>query len=204
MPKLDGTHMWERLQKRVDELEAGQEVAARDIKALLTPLQITELDAAWVNQTLLRKQKGALGKAGEAAAGWKTKRELRLEALKLAIIQVRRNEVAAWKRKAIQSNARQLRIYFDALDEAEAERKDKHAATTFANNELTRAGLRRLDGVLPHPDSARRRKMEALERELTVRGMDSGELEEFEMVEAAAAKERGLKAPRVKKRKLTS
>lgn len=191
MPKLDGTHMVERLQKRIAELEAGQEVAARDIEALLTPDQRTALDAAWAKQKLLRNQKGAVNKADQAADGWKTKRELRLQAFQSALVDAKQGEVVAYQKKQANATSRQLRIYFDALDEAKDAGKDKHAARTWANNELTRAKLRRLDGVtVPHPGSARRREMEALERELTVRGMDDDELEEFKMVEEAAAKQK--------------
>ena len=38
-----------------------------------------------------------------------------------------------------------MRIYFDALDEAAKLGKDKAEAENYANNELTKAGLRRMD-----------------------------------------------------------
>jgi hypothetical protein len=37
MPKLDGTHLPQRLAERLAELKAGKEVAARDVKALNRP-----------------------------------------------------------------------------------------------------------------------------------------------------------------------
>jgi hypothetical protein len=40
MPKLDATHIAERLRKRLAELEAGADVAAKDVRALLTPDKI--------------------------------------------------------------------------------------------------------------------------------------------------------------------
>ena len=50
MPKLNGTHWPERLAERLADLKADKEVAARDIKALLTDEQIAEMEAAWAEQ----------------------------------------------------------------------------------------------------------------------------------------------------------
>jgi hypothetical protein len=46
MPKLDGTHLPNRLAARLADLKAGKEVAARDIRALLNEKQIIELENA--------------------------------------------------------------------------------------------------------------------------------------------------------------
>jgi hypothetical protein len=59
MPKLDGTHIAERLKGRLEELQQGKEVAARDLRALLTTEQAVAMDAAWAEQQELRKQKRA-------------------------------------------------------------------------------------------------------------------------------------------------
>lgn len=190
MPKLDGTHIVGRLQKRIAELEAGQEVAARDIKALLTADQMQALDAAWTEQQLLRKQKGAPATGGIGVPVWKSKRGLRLEAFKQALCDAKRDERAAWQEKLFDAEVRQGRVYFDALDVAEEAGRDKHDAKTWANNELTRAGLRRLDGVAVARIDPRAREMAALERKLYVHGMDHDDLEEFEMWEAAQVKQR--------------
>lgn len=189
MPKLDGTHMVERLQKRLAELEAGDEVAARDIKALLTPDQKQALDAAWTEQQLLREMKGAPATGGPGPV-WKSKRELRLEAFKQALSDAKRNERVAWKKKLFGAEVRQGQVYFDALNVANEAGKDEHSAMTWANNELTRAGLRRLDGVVARHVDPRAEDMAAWERKLYVRYMDADELEEFKMWEAAQAKQR--------------
>ncbi len=47
MPKLDGTHLPERLAERLADLKADKEVAARDVKALLSDDQIAAMEAAW-------------------------------------------------------------------------------------------------------------------------------------------------------------
>jgi len=85
MPKLDGTQIVERLHGRLEELREGKEVAARDLKALLTSGQVAAMDAAWAEQQELRKQKRARTKEEEAALGWKTKREIQIEAYERAI-----------------------------------------------------------------------------------------------------------------------
>jgi len=48
MPKLNIIHKLERLQKRLEQLENGEEIASKDIKALLEPHQI---DLALVKRT---------------------------------------------------------------------------------------------------------------------------------------------------------
>jgi hypothetical protein len=37
MPKLDGTHIHERLRQRLEQLKNGEEVARRELETLLTP-----------------------------------------------------------------------------------------------------------------------------------------------------------------------
>ncbi len=148
MPKLDGTHMVERLAKRIAELEAGEEVAAKDIRALLTNEQRQNLDNAWAAQEQLRLAKKARTDDEKKGLGWKTKREVRLEIFRQALIDAEGNVVDAWKSKLRSADVRQARIYFDALNEAEKAGKDKQAAQTFANNELTRAGLKRMDDLM--------------------------------------------------------
>ena len=84
MPKLDGTHLPQRLAERLADLKADKEVAARDIKALLTDKQIAEMEAAWAEQQALRKVKRARTKEEEQELGWKTKREIYIEAYEKA------------------------------------------------------------------------------------------------------------------------
>ena len=99
MPKLDGTHIVERLQKRIVEMETGVEVAAKDIRALLTKSQQQSLDDALAEQMLLRKGKRARNDEEKLQLGWKTKMEVRLEAFKAALKEAQLDEVAAWDAK---------------------------------------------------------------------------------------------------------
>ena len=76
MPKLDGTHIAERLKERIAKLRNGEEVAARDLRALLTDEQTAALDVAKKAQQELKKIKRARTKEEEKAFGWKSIREI--------------------------------------------------------------------------------------------------------------------------------
>ena len=147
MPKIDGTQLVERLQKRLDELRLGKSVAARDLRVLLTDEQEAAVDAAWAVQQSLRKNKEAKKKIEDSKLSWKTKREIHIEALESALRVAQEDELAAWERRLRAAEVRQARIYFDELCVQQDAGVDVQSAKTRANNALTRAGLRRLDGM---------------------------------------------------------
>ena len=145
MPKLDLTHIAERLQERLTDLKAGKEVAAREIRALLNDEQLIAMDAAWAEQQELRKKKKARTKEAELALGWKSKREIHIEAYENALNEAGDLQVGAWKKKLRDAEIRQARIYFESYGKAIDKGKDAITAKNIANNDLTRAGLNRLD-----------------------------------------------------------
>lgn len=149
MPKLDPLHIHDRLHKRLQELEAGEEIAAKDIRALLTDEQQAALDAAWAEQQMLRKNGRARTEEERQAFGWKSKREVRIEAFKKAVAEADKGILAALQKMQSDAEVRQARIYFDTLGKALDEGRDNEQAKTMANNALTRAGLRRMDEVHP-------------------------------------------------------
>ncbi len=186
MPKLNGTHIVERLRKRIVELEAGEEVSAKHIRVLLTDEQNTALVAAWAEQERLRKGKRIRNEAERQALGIKSKRELRIAAFKSALEQAEDNEIAAWDVKLRAAEVRQARVYFDALIAAKASGKNEQAAETWANNELTRAGLRRMDGQTVRYLSARDREVFEIEDALRAKiraNLTAAELEQFALSE---------------------
>ena len=146
MPKLDITHIAERLHERLTDLKAGKEVAAREIRALLNDGQLMAMDAAWAEQQKLRKKKKARTKEEELALGWKAKREIHIEAYENALDEAGDLQVGAWGNKQRNAEIRQARIYFESYGKAIDEGKDAITAKNIANNDLTRAGLKRLDG----------------------------------------------------------
>lgn len=51
MPKLDGTHILERLTKRIERrLEAGDEIADKEIRSLLNDARREELESRQINR----------------------------------------------------------------------------------------------------------------------------------------------------------
>jgi hypothetical protein len=186
MPKLDGTHIAERLRGRLEELREDKEVAARDLRALLTDKQVAAMDAAWAEQQALRKQKRARTKEEEAALGWKTKRDIHIAALEAALHDAQESEVAAWEKRVEDSSIRQGRVYFAEVKKQMDAGVDEATAKTRANNELTRAGLRRLDGGMIgtqglRPRDREIRAMEDALLEKAVSEMDDYEREQLEL-----------------------
>lgn len=147
MPKLDLTHIAERLQERLTDLKTGKEIAAREIRALLNDEQLAAMDAAWAEQQELRKKKKARTKEEELALGWKTKREIHIEAYESALNEASDLQVGAWQKKLSDAEIRQARIYFESYGKAIDDGKTPDVAKNIANNDLTRAGLKRLDGI---------------------------------------------------------
>ena len=203
MPKLDGTHLPQRIAERLADLKADKEVAARDIKALLTDEQIAEMEAAWAEQQALRKVKRARTKEEEQELGWKTKREIYIEAYEKAFNEASDGVLEELERLQLEATKRQMRIYFETLNEALKEGKEKRVAENLANNALTRAGLRRMDGQKVGTEGLSRRDREIREMEdailkKAVSEMDEYEREQYELSQEyeKALREKGTKLGR--------
>lgn len=186
MPKLDGTQIAERLQVRLEELRRGEDVAARDLRALLTAEQEAAMDAAWAEQQELRKQKRARTKEEEAALGWKAKRDIHIDALESALREAQDAEVAAWEKRGYDAEVRQGRVYFDELKKETDAGVDLKTAKIRANNALTRAKLKRLDGQMIgtqglRPRDREIRAMEDALLEKALSEMDDYEREQYEL-----------------------
>jgi len=147
MPKLDGTHIHARLRQRFEQLKNGEEVARRELETLLTTQQIDAWDAAWNEQKQLRKAKRARTKEEEAALGWKSKREITIEAIQAALTESEDGLVDEFERLQKEAIKRQMRIYMDTMAEALKAGKDEGVAKNLANNALTQAGLKRMDAL---------------------------------------------------------
>ena len=55
MPKLNTEQLMERLERRIHQLELGEEIAAKDVKALLSAEQQQQLVGALAAQVKLEK-----------------------------------------------------------------------------------------------------------------------------------------------------
>jgi hypothetical protein len=195
MPKLDATHIAERLRSRLADLEAGAEVAAKEIRALLTPDQIAAIEAAWAEQQELRKVATARTDEEKQALGWKTKRDIHIEAYKQAVADSNANILDELRKMQDQAEIRQARIYFDALGKALDQDRTSEQARTMANNALTRAALGRMDGANVGtkqltPSEKRLRKIEEEIKLLSHKNMTKDELEKVKLLEAYAKWER--------------
>jgi hypothetical protein len=195
MPKLDATHIAERLRSRLADLEAGAEVAAKEIRALLTPDQIAAMDTAWAEQQQLRKIKRAKNEEERQQLGWKTKRQIQIAVFQQAIADSNKNMHAELQKMQDQAEIRQARIYFDALGKALDQDRTPEQARTMANNALTRAALGRMDGANVGtkqltPSEKRLRKIEEEIKLLSHKDMTKDELEKVKLLEAYAKWER--------------
>ncbi len=186
MPKLNGIHIIERLQNRLEELRSDKVVAARDLRALLTEQQVIAMDAAWVEQQQLRKKKRARTKDQEIALGWKTKREIQIAAYERAVDEADSGIIDTIEQLQRKETVRQARIYMDSYSKAMKEGKTNEVAINLANNDLTRAGLRRVDGQNFWTQNKRDKEVWEMEQQILgrIRGeMTQEELEQVQMLE---------------------
>ena len=186
MPKLDGTHLPERLSERLADLKAGDEVAVRDVKALLSDEQIAAMDEAWIEQQALRKTKRARTKEEEQELGWKTKREIYIEAYERALDESSAGLLEAYEERLYKLEVRAAKIYLDTYFAARDEGKEAYQAHMAAKNELKRAHLARVENSETDAMSRRYLEMEAMEDAIRTeirKNMTSDELEQFELLE---------------------
>jgi len=200
MPKLDGTHIASRLRERLEELREGREVAPRDLRALLTNEQRVALDAVWAGQQALRKKKRARTKEEETALGWRTKRDIHIEAYEAAIAEADDGMVETLEELQRKANVRQARIYMDTHVKALEEGKTPDVAANLANNELTRNGLSRLDRQGVQHYSKRDREVWDMERQIKERARTNLPPEELEQIELMEQHKKAMLGTRKKDR----
>ena len=138
MPKLNPTHLPERLKEAIKELEAGIEVEAKKNKTLLNAQQQKELDDAWTKQQALRKQhKPPKTEAEKKKIGWKDKREVRIDIYKKALAELEEDifdiHLKQLEREQAKATKAYLKGYFGATDG-----QDKDSAGKIA---VQRAGF---------------------------------------------------------------
>ena len=193
MPKLNTEQLMERMQKRIHQLELGEEVAAKDIKALLNAEQQQQLVDALAAQVELKKSKRVHTEEEKQALGWKSIREVRLDVLRAALNAANDGLLADYERRLNEKEVRQANIYLREYSEARKANKDIFAAQGAANNALTRAALPRVDGQDVNSMSKRDREVFAVEAQLKehIRSeMTAEELEQLDMLEGVVRSEK--------------
>jgi len=180
MPKLDSTHTASRLQKRITQLEANEEVAAKDIKAVLDISQQHQLEQAWDAQRKIRKLVNTRDEAAKKLAGWKTKREVQIEVLKEALERAEGALVDDLEELMHKKEVRSSKIYMDNFFAALDKGKSTEQAKSEANAALTRSHLRRMDGSDFSVGSARDKSVREIEEELIAQIRKNMTPEQFE------------------------
>jgi hypothetical protein len=150
MPKLNITHKLERLQKRLEQLESGEEIASKDIKALLEPHHIAQLEQAQLTQDELRKtHKRPKTEEDKQAIGWKTKLELRIEVYKQAIADADDGMLDGIRKLQKNRELKAAKIFMKAFSEAGAQGKD---GTIAGNIALAQNGFRQSAPIVTKRD----------------------------------------------------
>ena len=189
MPKLTPLVLVERINKRIEQLEHGDQLEARDINVLLTTEQQKKLAEAWADQQSMRKLHRTKASAEKAGLVWKTKTEVRLEIYRQALTEAVANLPNALEDRLYQQEVRGARIFMDAYCEAE---KAGKIGWTAANNALRRAGLNRLDGKSQVVGNKRDRTVWAMEEKLRILLEADMTGDEREQLELLAEHERSL------------
>ncbi len=190
MPKLNQTHLPERLKEAIEQLERGEEVEAKKNKTLLNTTQQKELEDAWLIQQALRKQhKPPKTEEEKKKIGWKDKREVRIEIYKQALAELEEDifdiHLKQLEREQAKATKAYLKGYFGATDG-----QDKDSAGKIA---VQRAGFTPNNGHRTSRDSEVRELEEALikrfEAEMTDEEREQRELlKETEEAERKARK----------------
>ncbi len=143
MPKLNDTHLPERLKEAIKQLEEGKEVEAKKNKTLLNAKQQKELDDAWTKQQALRKQhKPPKTEAEKKKIGWKDKREVRIDIYKQALADLEEDIFDIHLKQLAKEEAKATKAYLKGYFGA-TERQDKDSAGKI---EVQRAGFKVLNG----------------------------------------------------------
>ena len=132
MPKLNATHLPERIQEVIEKLERGEEVEAKKNKTLLSDEHQTALDDAWAKQqTLRKKHKPPKTEEERIKLGWKDKREVRIEIYKQALADLEGDIANIHLKQLSKEQAKATKAYLKGYFGATG-LQDKHSAGKIA------------------------------------------------------------------------
>jgi len=139
MPKLNDTHLPERLKEAINQLEEGKEVEAKKNKTLLNAEQQQALIDVWDKQQALRKQhKPPKTEAEKKKLGWKDKREVRIEIYKQALAELEEDVFDIHLKQLAKEQAKATKAYLKGYFGA-TQGQDKDSAGKIA---VQRAGFK--------------------------------------------------------------
>ncbi|MBU3542487.1 hypothetical protein ICE94_04295 [Polynucleobacter sp. MWH-Loch1C5] len=164
MPKLNPTHLPDRLREVIDQLKRGEEVEAKKNKTLLNATQQQALEDEWNKQQVLRKKhKPPKTQAEKQKLGWKDKREVRIEIYEKAYAQLQTDLVGDFRKLQRKREAKAADAYLNGYFNA----KDGVNKDSAGNIAITRARLK--------PPTSRFRK-----RDRQVNALEEQLLNQFE------------------------
>lgn len=148
MPKINATHLTERLQEHIAKMKRGEEVESKKDKTLLSnEWQQALKDALQAQKALKKSHKRPKTQAEKDALGWKEIREVRLEIYQQALGELKDDMHLHIRKLQQQREAKAARVFMDAWSQAGKDSKDSLAAKVAGNIALTRAGFGRPQGM---------------------------------------------------------
>jgi len=194
MPKLNATHLPERLKEAIQQLEDGKEVEAKKNKTLLSPKQQQELDDAWAKQQELRKHhKPPKTEQEKKKIGWKDKREVRIEIYKKALAELEEDIFDIHLKQLAKEQAKATKAYLKGYFGA-GETQDRDSAGKI---EVQRAGFR----VARHTAFTKRDK-EVRDMEDALRKQFEAEMTDEEREQQELLKEHEASVKKTKKNRV--
>lgn len=189
MPKLDITQIVGKLKQRIEQLENGQALEARDINALLNKEQQQALKDLWAEQQALRKtHRQPKTDAEKERIGWKTIRDVRLHVYRQALADAKGGLGDGISELQQKREIKAARVFMNAFSKAAKEGKNAWSAAEIA---LTRNGLKNAGSVgLTKRDKEIREMEERLQKEFE-KNMSSEEKEQMALLKEH---EKGLKS----------
>jgi len=162
VPKLNPTHLPDRLREVIDQLKRGEEVEAKKNKTLLNAEQQQALEDEWNKQQELRKKhKPPKTQPEKQKLGWKDKREVRIEIYEKALAELEDNIFDIHLKQLEREQGLATKAYLKGYFEA-GERQDKDSAGKIA---AQRAGYTVIDRAV-HSISKRDKEVRDLEEQL--------------------------------------
>jgi hypothetical protein len=142
MPKINATHLTERLQDHIAKMERGEEVEAKKDKTLLSnEWQQALKDALQAQKALKKSHKRPKTQAEKDALGWKEIREVRLEICRQALGELKDDMHLHIRKLQQQREAKAARVFMNAWSQAIEEGKDRWSAMSAGQIAQTRAGF---------------------------------------------------------------
>ncbi|MGV0981235.1 MAG: hypothetical protein ACOYB0_02610 [Polynucleobacter sp.] len=189
MPKLNPTHLPQRIREHIEQMERGEEVEAKKDKTLLDDKWQQALkDALEAQKALKKTHKRPKTEEEKQAIGWKEIREVRIEIYKQALAELEEDIYDIHLKQLAKEQVKATKAYLDGYFGAK-EGQDKDSAGRIA---VTRAGFSNGGLVASKRDKEVWDMEERLRKQFEAEATD----EEKEQLEILRESEKSLKKRR--------